>query len=137
MIKKLKTIQLIALIITAIFVVITLMFCAIHIIWIAKGVENNNAIYNENGTATYLAGGQVVQIKVPKALYHKTKNGTYITVYYRENNPQNYYLPKQIARVFVFAGVAVVFMGATIFLTVKIDKEQNQIPEELENEEQK
>ena len=136
MIKKLKTIQLISLIITAVFVAVTLLFCAIHLVWISRGIENNNAIYNENGTATYLAGGQVVSVEVPKALYSKAKNGTYITVYYQENNPSRVYLPKQIARVFIFAGIAVVFMGATIVLTIKIDKEQNQIPDELENEEQ-
>ena len=136
MIKKLKTIQLISLILTAVFVAVTLLFCAIHLVWISRGIENNNAIYNENGTATFLAGGQVVQVKVPKALYSKAKNGTYITVYYQENDPSRVYLPKQIARVFIFAGIAVVFMGATIVLTIKIDKEQNQIPDELENEEQ-
>ena len=136
MIKKLKTIQLISLILTAIFVAITLFFCVVHLIWISRGVENNNAIYNENGTATYLAGGQVVSVKVPKALYSKTKNGTYITIYYSENNPSRVYLPKQIARVFVFAGVGVVFIGVTVFLTIKIDKEQNKLPDELENEEQ-
>lgn len=132
--KKMKIIQLILLIATAVFVVIALAFCAIHLIWISRGVEAN-ALYSEDGKITYIANGKPITVDAPYKS-NKYKQNSYVKIYYNANNPTKCYSAGQIYRVFIFSGIAVIFMGATIVVSFYLEKSKNTELEELEEKEE-
>mgnify|MGYP003299506720 CR=1 FL=1 len=117
--KKMKVSQVICLVITTLCVIVSLFFCGKHLVYTTRGIETKG-IYEE-GRITYIANGVVHNEKSP---YNGKKaiNGEPIKLYYNTSKPEKIYLPNNIYIVFIFAGVGVLGIGATFYVTNQIEK---------------
>lgn len=128
--NKMKVSQIICLFITILCVVVSLFFCGKHLMYTSRGIETKG-IY-EDGKITYIASGVVHNEKSP---YNGKKaiNGETIKLYYNASKPEKIYVPNKIYVVFIFAGVGIVGIAATFYVTNQIEKVK-QITDEDEEE---
>ena len=120
--QTMKILQIVSLSITAICILIAVIFCIIHISWTIKGTKVTANCYYDEETSTYyisyIAENRGYQYVPLSTKHEKFIEDNKIVIYYNNNDVKDYYCVRSINKVFYVAGGGFVFLIGTIVLSV-------------------